>query len=156
MISAVLEIALSCLGSFVYCFMLCREVSRAVRGRIDPFSWETVPPLCILLFRNLSDRSLRLMIFVRNSDGSAVAQDTRSTRHSRSPSGKISANSALLPDQSQTIGHDGSSCGSTACALGRGSDPMATRVRSTLFFCRCAFSKSSCHKSSRSYWIFLS
>ena len=70
------------------------------------FFWETTPPLYNLLFPNISDPSLRLMIFLRNSDGTSVAaQDT-----SRSPFDGIPTNSALRPDLSQTDGHDGSSC----------------------------------------------
>ena len=44
------------------------------------------------------------------------------------------------PDQSQTIGHVGSSCRNKACTSGRGLDPMAARVRrNTPRFCLCLF-----------------
>ena len=63
----------------------------------------------------------------------------RNKRHSLSFSDTIPANFALRPDRSQTIGHDGSSCGSRACTLGQDSVPLATRVRSTLLACLCLF-----------------
>ena len=40
------------------------------------FFWETTHPLYNLLFPNISDPSLRLMIFLRNSDGTASQHKT--------------------------------------------------------------------------------
>ena len=79
-------------------------------------------------FLNFSDPSLRLMICVRNFDGTV----SQHTRQCRSSSGKIRANSAPFPNKSHTIGHDGSSCGGGAS--GRGSDRMTIRGKNALFF----------------------
>ena len=127
MISAVLEISFSCQGSNVSCFMLCHEVSlgypwlRRLLFVVDDSS-------SLFSFPNFSDPSLRLMICVRNFDGTVSLH----TRHCRSSSGKIRANSAPFPNQSHTIGHDGSSCGGGASV--RGSDRMTVRVKNALYF----------------------
>ena len=64
---------------------------------------------------------------------------SRNIRHSRSSFGKSQKNVAPLPDRSQTTSHDDSSSEGTACSSGRGSDPMKTRVRSTLLPCLWSF-----------------
>ena len=56
---------------------------------------------------------------------------TEPTRHSSSLLERTPANSASLLDQSQTIGHDGPSCGCKAYTSNRSMNPLATRMRNT-------------------------
>ena len=141
MISSVPEISLKCQGSNVSC-SFCYAMSFPLA---DPLSWETIIFRYILPFRAFLTVFEVVHLCETLGRNCAVAK-----KHSRSPSGKIPANSALLPDQSQTIVHDGSSCGRWACPSRRGSDPMAIRVRSTLLFCLRLF-RNLWHKSSRFY-----
>ena len=61
---------------------------------------------------------MRLMILAKNS-----AETVQNTKHTRSLFGGIPVDSAPLPDQSQTLGHDCSSCGGKARTSGRGMNP---------------------------------
>ena len=138
------------LSSFT-CFLFCvmPRGLPAVRGRIDYFTRETVPPLYFLLFR-----AFLISLWGWWSLWRTRTELCRSTRHSRSLSWQNS--SAFCTDSRSTTNNRSWWFFQVEVGLVR---HVGVRIRwrhEWECFPGFAYSKSSCHKSFRFSWIFMS
>ena len=117
----------------VMCY--AKRFPSAARGRIDSFSWETAARRYILLFRTFLDPSFEVDDLCEElGRNCVVAQDT--------PVRCLIEFQRVL--RCFQINHRQSvmmvlHVELRTCTSGRGSDPMAIRVRNTLLFCLCFF-----------------